>query len=75
MNYNDNAPVGNTCGKIDDAISFMNEVRSDNEELRKWGNDLHDELQDALKEIEALKSEIDCLEEQVSELKYIKQEG
>jgi len=108
--WNDNAPVGNTCPKIDnviaivdnlteydinnedefsnmekeikEAIGIMENIRSDNSELREWGNELHREktdlentvyqLQQRVSELERENSnysdEIKDLEEQISEL-------
>jgi chromosome segregation ATPase len=108
--WNDNAPVGNTCPKIDDVISLvdnlkgydinneiefsdmeidvksvnniMENIRSDNSELREWGNELHREKTDLENTVYQLKQrvselerensnyydEIKDLEEQISEL-------
>ncbi len=67
--YRDNAPVGNTCGDIDNAISSMESVRSDNEALREWGNELFDELEIANNRISDLETEVECLEEELGQLK------
>ena len=108
--WNDNAPVGNTCPKIDnviaiidnlseydiniddefsnmekdvkEAISIMENIRSDNSELREWGNELFREkvdlennvyqLEKRISELERENSnysdEVKDLEEQISEL-------
>ncbi len=101
----DNAPVKNTCPKIDkaigalhnvlccvseedkenleNAISYSNEaqdlleeIRSANEELRAWGNDMHNEREYWEKETDILqrnnddlKDEINSLESYIEELK------
>jgi len=95
----DNAPVGNTCPKIDEVISLISQmdyeftdednedkkqkesaanvlleqIRSDNSQLREWGNaeylraeENERERDDLLKQVETLKSDIDY---------YIKQNG
>lgn len=65
----DNAPVGNTCPTLDNIISLVEDVRGDNESLRDWGNQLHDEVEELERQISQLESDKENLEMTVSELK------
>lgn len=94
--WNDNAPVGNTCPKIDDVIStiqnltecdindendffnmskeiqlavnVMENIRSDNSELREWGNELFREKSDLENTVYDLEQRIN--ESENKNLKY-----
>jgi len=101
----DNAPIGHTCGSIDDIIDNLNNaideakyiinnpeedsteeaniiistindvinsmesIRSDNTELRQWGNDEYDRAEDAERELEYLKDSMESLQDENSELR------
>ena len=105
MSRYDNAPIGNTCPDIDEAInvlagvadrieqiaarlpdecsgevddletqasnlrrlfegrrSNLEELRSANESLRKWGNEQHERAEDALSEVKDLQRQVSELE-------------
>lgn len=62
------APIGYTCHKVDHAIAILEELRSDNDELRQWGLSLERELDDAQDEINDLKKMIMALENQIEDL-------
>ena len=64
----DNSPVGYTCGTIDTIISYLEDIRSDNAELREWGNDLHEQLENMEGERDEALFTIKELEEQISDL-------
>jgi len=62
-------------GELIDAISDMESIRSDNQELRQWGNDEYNRAEDAnsyrgeaVKRCEDLETEVDSLKAQIEEL-------
>ena len=69
-------PVGNTCPDIDRALdlltdvgSILEELRSDNERLREWGNQEEDNHIHWEGEYNSIKSDYDFLENEHNALK------
>jgi predicted RNase H-like nuclease (RuvC/YqgF family) len=59
------------CGHLEqgNAISALEQVRGYNDDLRTWGNEQYQELQEAEKRIERLKSDNDDLRSEIDDLK------
>ena len=47
--------------EIDAAIDYFEDLRSSNDKLRSWGQDLEDELQSAGEEINSLEQKIETI--------------
>ena len=69
------APVGYTCGNIDRAIGMLNSIenaledlRTDNETLRSWGNSLETIIVDKDDEISSLRLELIQAEHEIARL-------
>lgn len=87
----DNAPVSQTCPKIDDVINSLKElyksseemssreltdlentmekIRSDNSDLRSWGNEQYDRAEELEKEMEYYKDLAEGYKSEITELK------
>ena len=69
------APIGYTCGNIDRAIGMLNSIenaledlRTDNETLRSWGNSLETIIVDKDDEIASLRLELIQAEYEIARL-------
>ena len=67
MGIRDNAPIGITCPTIDEIIKLVEKVRSDNGDLRDWGNDLCEKIEELESTIEKLEIEIEDLKIDLTE--------
>lgn len=54
-------PVGYTCPDIDRIIKLLEELRSDNDQLRTWGGE-------EASRVDELETEVETLQEQISDL-------
>ncbi len=69
------APIGYTCGNIDKAIGMLNSIenaledlRTDNETLRSWGDSLETIIVDKDDEISSLRLELIQAEYEIARL-------
>ena len=69
------APIGYTCGNIDKAIGMLNSIenaledlRTDNETLRSWGDSLETIIVDKDDEISSLRLELIQAEHEIARL-------
>ena len=69
------APIGYTCGNIDKAIGMLNSIenaledlRTDNETLRSWGDSLETIIVDKDDEIASLRLELIQAEHEIARL-------
>ena len=65
------APIGNTCGDIDNAISILEDLRNDNSTLRGWGEEQETRVDELEGEVSDLTDQVNNLENEISRLNRI----